>query len=161
MHILCMCQWLFKGCIIIPPPLSGLFFNSSDIVITISIFTDADVVVCYYVFIVRQMCVNHCNITTFITKNLFIASILFWIYFYCDNCCNFQLSLSTNNSSKKSVTEMEIVMEHGIIHPSNSLSTKKLICDRDGIWESKWKHDKYDCILICTNSQWIYRVARG
>ena len=139
-----------------PPPLSGLFFNSSDIVITISIFTDDDVVVCYYVLIVRQMYMNYCNITTFITKNLFIASILFWIHFYCGNCCNFQLSPSTKNSSKKSVTEMEIVMEHGIIYPSNSPSTKKLICDRDGIWESKWKHVKYIRKQMKTWQIWLY-----
>ena len=107
-----------------PSPVCSFYLNSLDIVITISIFTDADVVVCYYVLIVRQMYMNYCNITTFITKNLFIDSILFWIHFYCGNCCNFQLSPSTKNSSKKSVTEMEIVFEHGIIHPSNSLSTK-------------------------------------
>ena len=109
-----------------PPPLSGLFFNSSDIVITISIFTDDDVVVCYYVLIVRQMYMNYCNITTFITKNLFIASILIWIHFYCGNCCNFQLLNKSLNKklNKKTVTEMKIVMANGIINPSNSPSTK-------------------------------------
>ena len=140
MHILCMCQWLFYGCLMTSSPLSGLFFNSSDIVITISIFTDDDVVVCYYILIVRQMYINYCNITTFITKNLFIDSILFWIHFYCGNCCNFQLSPSINISNK---TIREIIMKHDIISPSNSLSTKKLICNRYWISESKWKHDTY------------------
>jgi hypothetical protein len=32
---------------------------------------------------------------------------------------------------------MEIAMKHGIIHPSNSPSTTKIIYDRDGIKESK------------------------
>ena len=125
-----------------PSPVWSFVLNSSDIVITISIFTDADVVVCYYVLIVRQMYMNHCNITTFITKNLFIASIIFWNYFYCDNCCNFQLSLSTKTSSKKSVTEIAIITKHGTIHLSNSLSTKKLICDKGNMrkqMKTRWQ----------------------
>jgi hypothetical protein len=46
-------------------------------------------------------------------------------------------SLNKKLKQKKSVTEMEITMEHGIMHPSNSPLTTKIIYDRDGIKESK------------------------
>ena len=97
-----------------PCPLPVLFFlNSPDMVITISIFTDAYIVVYYYVLIARQIYMNYCNITTLITKNLLISLLHFGFIFTVVTVVIFQLSSSTNNSNKN-------------------------ICDRDGNCYEAW-----------------------
>jgi len=144
-----------------PSPVWSSVLNSSNNINLI--FTYADVVLCYYILLVRQMYMNYCNITTFITKNLFIASILFWIHFYCGNCCNFQLSPSTKNWIKKLWQRWK--PPQTVPQQKNSSVTEmdyqKANENMSNISESKWKHDKYDCILICINILYIYRVARG